>query len=161
VAAPIFAKVMDAVWGDLGPRTFMRPAAARRQLVDLPTDAHSGALSRKGRRAAVEHPDFDAQHKLDDDQTAPRSAHKPHKATPETSRHSTQRPRGATADTSLSTNARTEPAARQPIGRSGPLNGQQQELQGFWPENGLYDQGRDNRSDFGNRSDWDERLNAH
>jgi membrane carboxypeptidase/penicillin-binding protein len=161
LAAPIFEKVMDAVWGDLGPRTFMRPpsAAARRQLVDLPIDAHSEP--RKGRRAAVEHPHFDAQGTLGDDQSAAHSAHKPNKATQETSRHSGQRAHSATADT-LSTNERTaRPPARQSIDRSDPLNGQQQGLQGFWSGNGLYDQGWGNSSDRGNRSDWDERLNAH
>jgi 1A family penicillin-binding protein len=159
VAAPIFEKIMDAVWADLGPRTFLRPpfAAARHHLVDLPIDAHSGALSRKGRRASVEHPHFDAQGKLNDVQSAAHSAHKPHKATEETSRHSAQRPpHRTTEDTSRSANERTERRPTpQSIGRSHPLNAQQQGLQGSWPGNGLYDNG------WGNRSDWDERLNAH
>jgi hypothetical protein len=119
-------------------------------------DAHSGALSRKAHRASVEHPSFDVQGKFDDVQSAAHSAHKPHEATEETWGHSAQRPHRATEDTSRSANERTERRpAPQSIGGSHPLNGQQQGLQGFWPWNGLYDKG------WGNRSDWDERVNEH
>jgi membrane carboxypeptidase/penicillin-binding protein len=145
VAAPIFEKIMDAVWDHLGPRTFLRPlsAAAHHQLVDLPIDTHSGALSRKGRRAS--------QAKLDD----AHAAHKPHKVTEETSRHSAQKLYGATENSSRSTNERTERRPTQSTDRSHSLNAQQQRLQGFSHWNGLYDNG------WSNRSDWDEGLNAH
>ncbi len=172
VAAPIFEKIMDAAWGNLGPRTLLRPpsAPARHELVDLPMDAHSGALSRKGRRASVEHAHSDEQGMLDDVQTGTHPAHRAHKITEDTSRHSAQRPHGVTEDTSRhsaqrphltedrsrSTNERTElRSPSQWIGPSHPLNAQQREFQGFWPWNGLYDTG------WGYRSDWDERLNAH
>lgn len=150
VAAPIFAKVMDAVWDELGPRTAMGPssAAARRRRVDPTDEAHSGALSRKGRRASVAHPRVDAQDKREDARSA---AHSPHRLT---SRHPGQRPYRTTAGPSWSTSGRTAQPP-QPIGRMQQPNGPQQGPHGFWPWAGLYDSGP------GNRSDWDERLNAH
>ena len=71
VAVPIFESIMQAVWSEYAPRTFLSPPSprARGQLVDLPVDLTTGnRLASGSPRAFVEHFHLDRQGQLEDTQ---------------------------------------------------------------------------------------------
>jgi membrane carboxypeptidase/penicillin-binding protein len=71
VAVPIFESIIQAVWSEYAPRTFLSPPSpqARRQLVALAVDLTTGDRIAAGSpRAFVEHFHLDRQGQLDDTQ---------------------------------------------------------------------------------------------